>query len=66
MTDAWSIGKGLLMAFGRIDARKPVHFAFGEPLWVKGRGTEEHRAVIEFIEGKLREWGYKNPSQAKA
>jgi 1-acyl-sn-glycerol-3-phosphate acyltransferase len=63
-TDAWAIGKGLLMDFGRIDPRKPVHFAFGEPLWVKGRGTEEHRAVIEFIEGKLREWGHEDVKSA--
>jgi 1-acyl-sn-glycerol-3-phosphate acyltransferase len=63
-TDAWAIGKGLFMDFGRIDPKKPVHFAFGEPLWVKGRGTEEQRAVIEFIEGKLREWGHEDVKPA--
>jgi 1-acyl-sn-glycerol-3-phosphate acyltransferase len=63
-TDAWAIGRGWLMDFGRIDPRKPVHFAFGEPLWVKGRGTDEHRAVIEFIEGKLNEWGHEDVKSA--
>lgn len=55
LTDAWSNGK-TLKDLGRIDPSKRVHFAFGEPLWIRGRGTQEHRAIIGFIMGKLGEW----------
>ena len=54
-TDAWGNGK-YLKDFGSIDPSKPVHFAFGEPMRVHGRGAEEHEAIRQFIEGKLREW----------
>ena len=54
-TDAWGNGKRL-KDFGRIDSSISVHFAFGEPMRIKGRGTEEHEAVIEFIGSKLQEW----------
>jgi len=54
-TDAWGNGKHI-KDFGRIDRSKSVHFAFGEPMRVQGRGAEEHGAVSEFIEGKLQEW----------
>ncbi|MBF0505717.1 MAG: 1-acyl-sn-glycerol-3-phosphate acyltransferase [Nitrospirae bacterium] len=55
-TDAWGNGKHL-KDFGRIDPSKKVHFAFGEPLSVKGNGAGEHQRIIEFISGKLKEWG---------
>jgi 1-acyl-sn-glycerol-3-phosphate acyltransferase len=54
-TDAWGNGK-YLKDFGKMDPAKKVHFAFGEPLWIKDRGTEEHEKVIEFISNKLKEW----------
>ncbi|MCL4491837.1 MAG: 1-acyl-sn-glycerol-3-phosphate acyltransferase [Nitrospirae bacterium] len=54
-TDAWGNGKHL-KDFGRIDPSKKVHFAFGEPLLIKDRGTEEHARIIEFIARKLEEW----------
>jgi 1-acyl-sn-glycerol-3-phosphate acyltransferase len=54
-TDAWALGRRL-MDFGRIDPAKRVRFAFGEPISVNGRGTDEHRAVIEFIQAKLDLW----------
>ena len=54
-TDAWQNGR-ILKDFGRIDRRRTVHFAFGSPLEVRGRGTEEHQQIIEFIQGRLREW----------
>lgn len=54
-TDAWGNGK-LLKDFGRIDPSKKVHFAFGKPLLIKGRGTEEQNEIIDFITGKLNEW----------
>jgi len=55
-TDAWKIGK-YLKDFGPIDKRKKVHFAFGEPMNVTGRGVEEHQVIIRFIEEKLEKWG---------
>lgn len=55
-TDAWMNGK-ILKDFGRIDAAKAVHFAFGAPLSVVGKGTEEQQRVAEFISGKLAGWG---------
>lgn len=55
MTDAWENGK-YFKDFGRIVPSRGVHFAFGEPMRVEGRGTEQHRAIIEFIRGKLEKW----------
>ena len=54
-TDAWGTGK-LIKDFGPIDIKKRVHFAFGEPMQVTGRGTEEHKKVILFIQEKLQQW----------
>lgn len=54
-TDAWGVGK-YIKDFGKIDPSKKAHFAFGGPLLIKDRGTEEHNATIEFISGKLKEW----------
>ena len=59
-TDAWGNGK-LIKDFGKIDPAKEMHFAFGEPFCVHGRGAEEHDAVIEFILRHLREWGAAQP-----
>ena len=54
-TEAWGNGK-YLKDFGRIDPSKPVRFAFDKPIRVQGRGTEEHRRIINFITTKLAEW----------
>ena len=54
-TDAWGNGKRL-KDFGKIDPAKKVHFCFGAPMTIKNRGTEEHIAIIEFIESKLKDW----------
>ncbi|MGE5300854.1 MAG: lysophospholipid acyltransferase family protein [Acidobacteriota bacterium] len=54
-TDAWGIGKHI-KEFGPIDNRKTVHFAFGEPMKVEGRGAGEHERVIRFIREKLDAW----------
>ena len=54
-TDAWAEGK-YIKDFGRVYPPKKVYFAFGKPIWVKDRGTEEHNEVISFIIAKLREW----------
>ncbi len=55
-TDAWGNGK-FLKDFGRIVPAKTVHFAFGGPLRIKDRGSDEHQQIIDFITGKLKEWG---------
>lgn len=55
LTDAWGNGK-YLKDFGKIDSSKNVNFAFGEPMWVQGRGTNEHQEIIHFISRKLQEW----------
>lgn len=57
-TDAWGTGK-YFKDFGKINPSEKVYFAFGEPLWIKDRGIEEHHKVIEFISKKLKEWGTK-------
>ncbi len=54
-TDAWGNGK-LLKDFGCIDIRKTVHFAFGRPIQVQGRGSDEHEQVTDFIQQKQDEW----------
>jgi 1-acyl-sn-glycerol-3-phosphate acyltransferase len=55
LTDAWGNGRWL-KDFGRIDPARTVHFAFGKPLLVSERGAAEHRQIIDFITGKLKEW----------
>ncbi len=57
-SDAWGIGR-FIKDFGRVNPDLPVHFAFGEPQPVEGRGTSAHQAVIEFIAQHLRGWGSK-------
>jgi 1-acyl-sn-glycerol-3-phosphate acyltransferase len=54
-TDAWELGRRV-SDIGRIDPDRKVRFAFGAPLMVDGRGTEQQQAVIDFIAGKLAEW----------
>jgi 1-acyl-sn-glycerol-3-phosphate acyltransferase len=54
-TDAWDLG-AIISDFGRIDPRKKVHFAFGPPLTVEGRGTAENEKIIQFISTKLSAW----------
>jgi 1-acyl-sn-glycerol-3-phosphate acyltransferase len=55
-TDALQNGT-YLKDFGKLNLTKTVHIAFGKPLTIEGKGTEEHHLVIEFIEEKLKEWG---------
>jgi 1-acyl-sn-glycerol-3-phosphate acyltransferase len=56
LTDAWGNGK-YLKDFGRIDPSRKVYFSFGAPMTIQSRGDEEHQKIVEFISGKLREWG---------
>ncbi len=61
-TDAWGNGR-YFKDFGKINPAVTVHFAFGEPLTIKDRGVEEHQRVIDFITGKLGEWGGENQNR---
>lgn len=61
-TDAWGIGT-LIKEFGRIDPTKKVHMAFGAPLTIEGRGTAEHKQIIDFIQERLQTWQASSPPQ---
>lgn len=54
-TKAWKVGR-IVKDFGGLDPAKPVHFAFGAPLHVQGKGREEHAAVCAFIQERLEAW----------
>ena len=56
LTDAWGNGS-ILKDFGRVDPSKQVHFAFGDPMTIQGRGDEEHQKIVDFITARLNEWG---------
>ncbi len=55
LTWAWSTGK-LIKDFGPIIPSRTIHFAFGEPIQVSGRGQEEQQRIVDFIQGKLDGW----------
>jgi 1-acyl-sn-glycerol-3-phosphate acyltransferase len=59
ITDAWANGK-IIKEIGKIDTEKRVHFEFGAPLHIRGNGSEEHEAVLKFINDKFTEWGRKD------
>ncbi|MDY0093058.1 MAG: lysophospholipid acyltransferase family protein [Candidatus Vecturithrix sp.] len=54
VSDAWGIGKPI-KDFGKIDPAKRVYFAFGDPLWVQGRGDAEHEQILDFIRAHIDE-----------
>lgn len=54
-TDAWGIG-AKVKELGRIDPSKTVRMTFGAPLEIQGRGAEEHKQVVEFIQQQLQIW----------
>lgn len=56
MTDFWPLGWPL-SDFGRLNTGQTVRFAFGEPIWIEGRGAETNARLIDFIHTRLREWG---------
>lgn len=55
-SDAWESGR-IIKDLGRIYPSKAVHFSFGPPLRITGRGDDEHRLVMEFISSRLKQWG---------
>jgi 1-acyl-sn-glycerol-3-phosphate acyltransferase len=62
-TRAWALGRPI-PDLGRIDPRKKIRIAFGEPIAVHGRGTGEHHAVVAFIKKQLEEWQAEDGSSA--
>ncbi len=54
-TDAWALGP-IIADFGKIDPTKKVHFEFGPPIEVEGRGGDENQAMIDFVGEKLGQW----------
>ena len=55
LTWAWSSGK-LIKDFGPILPARTIHFAFGEPMEVTGKGQEQQQRIVDFIEEHLRIW----------
>ena len=56
-TAAWGLGR-IISDMGKIDRTKKVHFAFGAPIGVEGRGEDEQKAITDFIGEKLRGWHF--------
>ena len=54
-TDFWG-EEGLFRGFGPIRPERTIHFEFGQPLRVVGRGKEQHLEIIRFIESRLGRW----------
>ncbi len=54
-TDCWENGKRF-KDFGRINTKKKVYFAFGEPMVIEGKGDLQQERINEFISTKLNEW----------
>lgn len=55
LTWAWSTGKKI-KDFGPIVPSRTIHFAFGEPMEVNGKGQEEQKRVVDFIQMNLEKW----------
>ncbi len=55
-TDFHAVGK-VIKDIGRVDRKKLLHFEFGKPLTVERNEREVHDLVVEFITGRLKEWG---------
>lgn len=55
-TDYWG-NSPILRGFGPVNRNLPVHIEFGEPMKVQGRGKAEHEVCLDFIEGRLKDWG---------
>ncbi len=62
LTWAWSAGK-MVKDFGPIIPSRTIHFAFGEPMEVAGKGQEEQSRIVDFIQGHLDKWRAENNQQ---
>jgi 1-acyl-sn-glycerol-3-phosphate acyltransferase len=56
-TDFWENGK-IFRDLGPINRKKPIYISIGEPMALSGNGKSEHKAIIEFINNHLKEWGH--------
>ncbi len=54
-TSAWSPGRRL-KDYGPIFPERPIRFAFGAPMTVSGKGNDEHRQVVGFVQEHLARW----------
>ena len=54
-TDFWGQGKRL-KDFGGINPQKKVHFHFGAPMEITGKGQSEHEQIVGFIGEHVRRW----------
>ena len=54
-TDFWGQGK-MLKDYGSIYPEKTIHFTFGEPIDIQGKGQEEHAQIINFIGEQYSNW----------
>jgi 1-acyl-sn-glycerol-3-phosphate acyltransferase len=59
LTWAWSAGK-MVKDFGPIIPSRTIHFAFGEPMEIAGKGQEEQQRVVDFIQSHLKRWRAEN------
>ncbi len=59
LTWAWSPGS-LVKDYGPIIPSRSIHFSFGEPLEIQGRGNEEHNKIVSFIQEHLDKWRAKD------
>lgn len=54
-TDFWGQGK-LIKDFGGVFPKKTVHFHFGAPLEIIGKGQQEHDYIVKFIDQHIKRW----------
>jgi 1-acyl-sn-glycerol-3-phosphate acyltransferase len=54
-TWAWSSGKRV-KDFGPLHPERTIHFAFGKPFAVTGKGQEEQQRLVDFIQQHLARW----------
>jgi 1-acyl-sn-glycerol-3-phosphate acyltransferase len=55
-SDFWGNGRWV-KEMGSLHRDRPVHIAFGEAMAVQGNGSEQHGAVLRFIQQHLAQWG---------
>jgi 1-acyl-sn-glycerol-3-phosphate acyltransferase len=55
LTWAWSSGK-MIKDFGPIFPSRTIHFAFGKPFQVTGKGQAEQQRVVDFIQESTDQW----------
>ena len=58
-TDFWGKGK-LISELGPIYPEKTIYMTFEKPMHIQGTGKEEHKKIVEFISGKMKEWSNNN------